>query len=395
MRLLLAVLLFPAITLGQTWTQLPDFPDHERDDGAVFVIGNQAYCGTGLLPWWSPTRDMHVLNLNSDTWSEGNDLPEGQERQYVAAFASESDGYFVGGHIGSTNFLNDIWKYNPASGQWMDLGTCPFDERGGALAWVLNGTAYVIGGRNADNNALDEVWAFDLATETWSERNPLPMGGRWRSAGAVHNGIGYLIHGRDENGHFQNALYAYDDENDVWAWQSDFPGDGRSHAAMVAIGQSLYVFGGSDSLNQFHGDLWQYLLPSAMWAQLESIPAQARRGGMHFAHGNDFYYIAGLAAGSEHLKEAWKYSAPVSVEELSKRPSLSLYPNPAISTLTIEGLPPEGAQITLYNISGQPVRDWFETKSSCVLDVQHLAAGTYVVSVEGGQINERLSLIVK
>lgn len=394
MRLVLFALLLPAFTVGQTWTQIPDFPDHERDDGAVFVIGNQAYCGTGLLPWWSSTRDMHVLNLNSDTWTVGNDLPEGEERQYVAAFASETAGYFVGGYFGSNNFLNDVWKYNPASGQWMDLGACPFEERGGSLAWVMNGMAYVIGGRNADNNALDEVWAFDLDSETWSERNPLPMGGRWRSAGAVLNGIGYLIHGRDENGHFQKGLYAYHPENDTWNWQSDFPGEGRSHAAMAAIGENLLVFGGSDSLNQFHGDLWQFHPPSGMWTQLEDIPAPGRRGGMHFAHGNDFYFITGLAAGSEHLKEAWKYGWPSSVNTLPEKEPLLVFPNPANDHLRIAEIDGSPGQVTIFNAAGQPV--WHEPtgESTDRISLQHLPNGWYRVVFENAQHRRAASIVI-
>ena len=36
----------------QTWQQIGDFPSTERDDGTCFIIGNTAYCGTGLKTGW-------------------------------------------------------------------------------------------------------------------------------------------------------------------------------------------------------------------------------------------------------------------------------------------------------------------------------------------------------
>ena len=54
---------------AQNWQQLNDFPSTERDDGVAFVIGNNAYCGTGLNSSFVACRDFYAFDMNTDQWS--------------------------------------------------------------------------------------------------------------------------------------------------------------------------------------------------------------------------------------------------------------------------------------------------------------------------------------
>ncbi|MDP1802064.1 MAG: hypothetical protein Q8L81_11970 [Bacteroidota bacterium] len=49
MKLVLSFIFLSNVLLSQTWLQLPDFPNTERDDGVAVHISNKAYFGTGLL----------------------------------------------------------------------------------------------------------------------------------------------------------------------------------------------------------------------------------------------------------------------------------------------------------------------------------------------------------
>ena len=66
MKLFTLKLLFTSLFLlfifnvnSQSWIQIDDFPSSARDDGASFVIGNKAYCGTGFKVGWTETKDYN------------------------------------------------------------------------------------------------------------------------------------------------------------------------------------------------------------------------------------------------------------------------------------------------------------------------------------------------
>src|SRR4051812_24997452 len=99
----------------QSWTQLPNFPGLERDDGIAFVIGNKAYCGTGLQVGWGLTKDIYEFDLTTETWTTGVSMPNGAERQYACGFTDGTDGFVFGGEASGSD-LNDLWMYSPVLG---------------------------------------------------------------------------------------------------------------------------------------------------------------------------------------------------------------------------------------------------------------------------------------
>ncbi len=300
---------------AQNWQQLSDFPGVARDDGAAFIIGDTAYFGTGLTPWWAPTSDFYGFDLSTETWFSVAALPNSNERQYAAAFSDSSQfGFIFGGHDG-TNFLNDLWRYDPSSNNWLELSPLPAEGRGGAACFVFNDTAYVVGGKNAQNEAFDEVWAYSMSSDSWVQKNDLPFGGRWRSSVAQLNGLGYLVFGKDENGTFRNELFEYDPTLDSWTNISTFPSLGRSHATLFPFGSNLYCAFGIDSLNNSHNDLWSYDILSNTWNSLPGLPSIGRRGGMTVATENGVYYTTGIDEANVRLTETWKYHPSLTIDE--------------------------------------------------------------------------------
>ena len=307
-------LLFQAT--AQNWQQLTDFPGTQRDDGSGFVIGDSAYFGTGMTPWWSVERDFYGLNLIDDSWFPIASLPMNAERQYASGFSSSSGkGYVFGGYNGN-QFLNDLWEYNPATNTWSALTSLPGIGRSGAASFVLNDTVYIIGGKTAVSLAINEVWSYSIASNTWTQKNNFPFGNLWRSSATKLDNKGYLLFGRDETDFFHNELYEYSPNQDVWTPISNFPSLGRSHSSVSVINNDLFICFGLDSLGNSHNDVWQYDIAQNTWMNYPGIPSIGRRGGIGLAKDNKFYYTTGIDESNERLFQTWKFDPVLAIPTL-------------------------------------------------------------------------------
>lgn len=301
---------------AQNWQQIADFPGTERDDGAAFVIGDTAYFGTGLTPWWSNEVDFYGLDLLTENWFIAASLPTDQGRQYASGFSVGGKGYLFGGYNGVT-FLNDLWCFDPLLNSWSARVSIPSFGRSGSSSFVINDSVYIIGGKSSSSQAISEVWCYVPGSNTWEQKADLPFGKCWRASATELNGTGYLLFGRDENGLFLNELYQYVPLTDTWTQLSTFPALGRSHACMKTLNNSLFVGFGIDSLGNSFNDLWNYSPSQNSWNALPGIPAIGRRGGMSIVSNDVFYYSTGIDEGNQRLKETWKYSPNLALSEQS------------------------------------------------------------------------------
>ena len=122
---------------AQVWNQLADFSGDARDDATTFTIDNHVYCGLGMNTWFSCTSDFKVFDVTTETWSNGVNLPTGQERQYANGFSHQGFGYVFGGVNGSASYLNDCWKFNPQTNAWTMLPALPSSGRAGAVSFLI------------------------------------------------------------------------------------------------------------------------------------------------------------------------------------------------------------------------------------------------------------------
>ena len=74
--------------------------------------------------------------------------------------------------------------------------------------------------------------------------------------------------------------------------------------------------------------------------------------------------------------------------------AISLYPNPASSTVTLKGI--EGmATVTVVDMNGRKAGEWKVTDGSLTIDVTEMAQGAYFVRIVGEQVNAIRKLIVR
>ena len=136
----------------QAWQQISDFPSDERDDGTCFVIGNKAYCGTGLKVGSLESNDMYSFDMNTETWTTIAPLATGAERQYASGFSYSHLGFIFGG-IDGANYMNDLYCYDTTNNSWQPKTALPSAGRMGASCFVIDSIAYIIGGRTATGSS--------------------------------------------------------------------------------------------------------------------------------------------------------------------------------------------------------------------------------------------------
>lgn len=293
---------------AQNWQQLSDFPGDAIDDGTGFIIGDSAYFGTGVNTGFIAQGTFYGMDLTTETWFSIASLQNGNERQYASGFTgSNQKGYLFGGYNGS-DFLNDLWMYDPLSNTWTELSPLPSFGRSGASCFVIADTAYIIGGRTQSDLALNEVWAFDLTSGIWSQKQNLPFGYRWRASAATIIDKGYLIFGRDDASVYHNGLYEYDPIIDSWSLLNYFPSIGRTYATMFVLQNDLFIGFGLDSLGNSHNDLWKYKSTVNEWIAIPGIPTVGRRGGIALANNYQMIYSTGIDEDNTRLVETWKYA---------------------------------------------------------------------------------------
>lgn len=379
---LLMLTAIPLWASGQNWSQLQDFPGVERDDGTAFVVGNTAYCGTGVTAGFGTWADFYAFDFLTSTWTEVSPLPFSQVRQYAVGFASETHGYIFGG-TDSGIFFNDLWRYDPLLDTWTEAAPMPAGGRSGAMCFVIGDDAYILGGKTPQSQAIDEVWVYHMANDTWEQKAPMPFGARWRAAAAAVDGVGYLLFGLDEDITFLNTFHSYNPETDTWTDLEAFPGAGRNYVAMEVVGNQLTTFSGFDDSGEIYNDIWQYHSEDQTWVERNPLPVPGRRGGMSFSDGNGLYYTTGLTADFERVKETWVASDLVGAEDQLNVVGVLVYPNPCQSVCTISLGNAFKSQRVEVRICDPLGRVWLEQKVSSTenieLYVDVLPAGIYLI----------------
>lgn len=191
------------------------------------------------------------------------------------------DGYDVNGDIGR---LNDLWKYNPVSGEWTwmsgsttrnaigDYGTIDISvpsnqppARYWAEMWYTNDRVYLFGGITTGNK--NDVWYFDTATDEWVWTNgtsgsntagvygnlnvPAPSNqiGTRNSFDLIKTSNGDSIYvfggfGNDVNGNpgVMNDMWLYVSSTNQWTWVN-----GSDERNAISNYGSTGIFGASNT----------------------------------------------------------------------------------------------------------------------------------------------------
>ncbi|HPI88946.1 MAG TPA: kelch repeat-containing protein [Spirochaetota bacterium] len=252
--------------------------------GCLWLFGGQGYDGsgsTGLLNdlWkydpatgeWTWVSGSDARNQAGTYGTQGtgstSNVPGG--RYCSISWVDSTDmlwlfggnGYNSGGTYG---MLNDLWKYDPATGEWTwmsgsdgvnEAGTygtqytgstsnIPGARAGGSSTWIDSSDClWLFGGTGVgtiDKGILNDLWRYDPATGEWT----------WMSgSGAVE----------------QPGVYGTQGSGSAW----NVPGSRRYSGYWIDSADTLWLFGGegydSTGSSGYLNDLWRYEQGTLEW----------------------------------------------------------------------------------------------------------------------------------
>ncbi len=244
-----------------TWYQKADMPTKGRNSAVAFSIGNKGYVGTGY-DGLGYMKDFWEYDADNNTWNRKADFG-GSARYGAVAFALNGKGYITTGY--DDNFLKDLWEYDPATNQWVQKASLAGTKRKDATAFVIGNTAYVCTGLN--NGAYpDDIWAYDANTNVWTQKRRLINVSdddyddnyniiRSNACTFVIDGLAYITNG-EHNGN-TGTTWMYEPNSDVWTQKTSFESTTRIGAIGFSLNNRGYVTTGNNSSSNFD-DMWEF-----------------------------------------------------------------------------------------------------------------------------------------
>jgi N-acetylneuraminic acid mutarotase len=206
-------------------------------------------------------------------------------RYDAAGWVDASGNFWLFGGIGFDQFnsqqayLNDLWRYNPATNQWTWMkGSSTVDQFGTYGTMNVAAAANTPGGRVSSRGVSDaagNLWLFggfgyDNSTPTLGEQSDL-----WRYN--VNTNQWTWVSGN--NVIDQTGLYGTQGQ----PAPGNQPGGRESHAMWADLNGNLWIFGGfgfdanSNFPNQLN-DLWKYSTSTSQWTWVKGSNQQTQTG---------------------------------------------------------------------------------------------------------------------
>jgi hypothetical protein len=241
-----------------------------------------------------------------------------------------------------------------APGVYGTLGTAAAANVPGAreypVSWRDNaGNLWLFGGGTIDAGALNDLWRYNIATGLWTwesgsstenavgvygaKGTPAPgnvPGARYSSMTWIDgNGNLWLLGGIDQNENLYNDLWRYDPSSGQWTWMSgsnvaeaagiygtkgtgaaaNVPGAREAAATWTDTAGNLWLFGGDgiDSTGELGAlnDLWHYNVGTGLWSWISGSNLKNAAA----VYGTEGSAAAGNVPGARFYAASWIDSA--------------------------------------------------------------------------------------
>lgn len=288
-----------------------------RAEGGYARVGEKLFVIGGFgEAYQSVHRRVDILDLQTQGWSSGADLPAGASETHMGFVADEARGhiYWLTGQSGageggqSFSTATSAWRYVIAEDRWERYVDLPAARFGGAAAIVGNFLFFFGGNDTSRVVARGDGWKIDLsrpATDTDSDGVPdspawqpialMPVPGDHLNADAL-NGKIYITGSEHAHGVSyvqQRDLQIYNPATNSWSLGAPLP-TGSSHNRSLVYGGRIWVFGGQRETQLVLDEVRSYDPVTNTW-QLHNPMPEGRKTGYIFVKDDEFFYIAGDA----------------------------------------------------------------------------------------------------
>ena len=236
-------------TMGVTTPLIHHFQSVVWDD-KIYMVGAM----TGDYPTEPPMERVQLYDPRSDTWTEGDPIPEDRRRGGAGTAVYNGKIYIACGiTLGHTSGTNNWFdEYDPATGTWTRLPDAPH-IRDHFHAVVHDDKFYCIGGRNTSFHE-PKFGAFFGATET--------------------------------------AVDVYDFKTGTWSTLQDAPLPIGTAAGGVAVIDDTIVYFGGETAETAVGTTWALNTKTSRWTRLANMQ-QGRHGSQAVVFDGRIYIACG------------------------------------------------------------------------------------------------------
>jgi N-acetylneuraminic acid mutarotase len=235
------------------------------------------------------------------------------ERACATCFVYGGQAYLFGGRSrdadGKEVYLNDLWRYDPATDAWTSLGSTPLLPRVNATACVADGAVYMgLGyagsGYYLDSTYLRDWYRYEPETGTFVALAPYPNGETDKAISWAfeENGEATIYAGYGFRTNYTRDIFRYDIAADRWDsidTQVSYMGYPSRCFGATGVVWHNRLFGGT-GYRRFSLNWWAELVPEgkqkASWRSCSAVPSPERTlsacaatdaaiyvaGGMHY-----------------------------------------------------------------------------------------------------------------
>jgi N-acetylneuraminic acid mutarotase len=201
-----------------------EFSGSGRIGAVSFVLNNLGYVATGF-DGTNYLNDMWCFDPSIQSWVALDTLP-GPGRSLGVAFATSKYGYVGTGWNGSEeDFFNDFYKFDPVANSWSTIPSIKTSSNGGfdqAMAFGI-GAPYNIGGvvgGTIGSSTYKDFYVWKEDSGAWVTE-PFP-GPKWYGAVTwVYQNKAYVVTGSGSNGLAVSDFYFYDPSKPLGTRWSD------------------------------------------------------------------------------------------------------------------------------------------------------------------------------
>jgi N-acetylneuraminic acid mutarotase len=137
--------------MNNSWQTKSNVPVAVNAWSASFSIGSSGFVKTGV--------NFFEYKPGEDTWIVRSSFP-GLSSGGSYGFAADDEGYITCGYFsGLSNVTDEVWKFNPALNEWLQVEIFPGTNRRFPVAFSINGKGYFGTGTNGIN--MNDFWQYD------------------------------------------------------------------------------------------------------------------------------------------------------------------------------------------------------------------------------------------